>query len=735
MQRTALGETVAPPDVDTLRDDICPVCGSTDSYNGDKCLVCGFEKPPSMFMDPDTELASQVDLRQQDQENQVNPPPTTPDGDTNGPVAPDLQCNVCGAEFNSTQELEDSGDPYFAAPGQSAPAVDDLLDPNAENEEANPNSGGSIPDKDGDTGTKDSDISTLPGSASGDNANENVDDPKDTQDTPGGEDDQDSNDDSTDDSENSSDDDDEQGARKSGAKQDQDDDASDQDDNDNSGEGGLGEEDTSENSTDSAAGGISMDDGPERVDPTNSDKPEGADGDPDGMQGDPSENPQDPANVNPEEQYEQQYAEDQDAESKTGYEAGDVCPNCGEGILEPIGSTPVADETDNPNNEQMPPPQGDADPSDDPVASKEIPKTSGRMSYESTQRLSKAEGDFSMPEKNPAAARRQALFTALNQNAKMLRRQAAAGVQERLLRQAIEARTATLEAQIFRLAELVGAESDRVLASLNEKGFQTHASLVHKAALIRTADERDPAQPIPEPPAGAPVVTEQEAAQPAARADVTQMGASPITDVSADATIAVDQPYGEVAFEPLNLNQVDVTQPIEGTQGHLPPEQTIVPVEVRVGDPDKATPSFPITWGGEGPIVGGSVGTGGPDVQRAPDSPPAVMPGTTASRDRTYSSLRLARLRIQAGIAPADADDLVISAAIDGNSDMTNDIINREIATLQGVVASRQAPRTASRSLVPRPMTDREPASFAGTGPIQSHGSLTAVSDDEFWDA
>ena len=38
-RKLAYGETIAPPQVDTMRDEECPVCGS-DLYDGDQCQVC-----------------------------------------------------------------------------------------------------------------------------------------------------------------------------------------------------------------------------------------------------------------------------------------------------------------------------------------------------------------------------------------------------------------------------------------------------------------------------------------------------------------------------------------------------------------------------------------------------------------------------------------------------------------------------------------------------------------------
>lgn len=63
MEHTAYGDIKAPVDVDTLRESECPVCGNDDSWDGDRCQVCGFFRPPQMFMDPDTSVAREVDLR------------------------------------------------------------------------------------------------------------------------------------------------------------------------------------------------------------------------------------------------------------------------------------------------------------------------------------------------------------------------------------------------------------------------------------------------------------------------------------------------------------------------------------------------------------------------------------------------------------------------------------------------------------------------------------------------
>ncbi len=80
--RTAYGEQMAPADVDTLREEECPVCGEADAYDGNECQICGFVAPPDMFMDPDLDVAKQMDLRGDQQGMQPDPlgqqPPLDP---------------------------------------------------------------------------------------------------------------------------------------------------------------------------------------------------------------------------------------------------------------------------------------------------------------------------------------------------------------------------------------------------------------------------------------------------------------------------------------------------------------------------------------------------------------------------------------------------------------------------------------------------------------------------------
>lgn len=78
---TGLGEQKAPAQVDTLRDDSCPVCGTTD-YRGETCNSCGYVKTPVMFQDPNTEKVQEL---REDSEKR--------------PLDIDLACDNCGMVF------------------------------------------------------------------------------------------------------------------------------------------------------------------------------------------------------------------------------------------------------------------------------------------------------------------------------------------------------------------------------------------------------------------------------------------------------------------------------------------------------------------------------------------------------------------------------------------------------------------------------------------------------------
>jgi hypothetical protein len=135
-RRTAYGEQKAPADVDTLRDENCPICGeSSNAYDGRNCLICGWEAPPKMFADPDLEMAKQVDLRK----DVIDPTGQNPDGtgvgdfadeSAGGPEvgeeAPDLVCDHCGTTFDAGQpQTTNTADPESGDRGMG-PAEGDI---------------------------------------------------------------------------------------------------------------------------------------------------------------------------------------------------------------------------------------------------------------------------------------------------------------------------------------------------------------------------------------------------------------------------------------------------------------------------------------------------------------------------------------------------------------------------------------------------------------------------------
>lgn len=59
-RKHAYGETVAPPQVDTLRDEMCPICGNDQNFDGDECQMCGYKAAPDFLSDPDLTKAQEI---------------------------------------------------------------------------------------------------------------------------------------------------------------------------------------------------------------------------------------------------------------------------------------------------------------------------------------------------------------------------------------------------------------------------------------------------------------------------------------------------------------------------------------------------------------------------------------------------------------------------------------------------------------------------------------------------
>lgn len=251
---------------------------------------------------------------------------------------------------------------------------------------------------------------------------------------------------------------------------------------------------------------------------------------------------------------------------------------------------------------------------------------------------------------------------------------------DRLVAEARQSKTAltTQQTQIAMLTRGLSA-----LAKATH--FDQH---VRTAIFQRTADEQNPAQPVPDPAGEAPTQTTVEAETPEAKADVRAPGLVPGSnnDTAADAVTTAYTPGQDIPDNALH-ELVDVTRPIDGTQGPRPLSETKTLVDVRVGDPMKAQVAFPVN----GPFS---------DAQRT---------SSLDTGERAYAALRLAKLRITAGMAESE-DELLESDSIRRDASLSDQMIDHETKQLEKVTkaASRVeapthlVPRSASVRTVPQ---------------------------------
>lgn len=230
--------------------------------------------------------------------------------------------------------------------------------------------------------------------------------------------------------------------------------------------------------------------------------------------------------------------------------------------------------------------------------------------------------------------------------------------------------------------------------------------------ISKHADIMNPAQPVPDPASSGPTRTTQETATPGARDNAQLLGETPgsVNNLAADQVDTALRPGQSIPTSPWGT-PTDVTSPVAGTETHVPNELTRLEVDVRVGDPNNPQIAFPLLGGPE--VAATEQGVGGQ--------------AAAASRNRVVASLNLARLRIAAGLAKGD--DLSVSAAIESDRSLSNEMIAHEINILSGVnkAASKQA-RT-NNNLVPRKASaSRTTPSFVGDNApgIVSTGAVTA---------
>lgn len=216
----------------------------------------------------------------------------------------------------------------------------------------------------------------------------------------------------------------------------------------------------------------------------------------------------------------------------------------------------------------------------------------------------------------------------------------------------------------------------------------------------RRADVNNPGQPVPEPAAQAASASTEETRSPDATADVTS-GSAVLTDVGPATTTDVTSP-GAALTNVAPLANADVTAPVAGTTEMPPYADTVTKIK-----PDAS---------------------GGTDTAPAFSGDSSWVQARKAAEAHVFASLRLARLRIRAGIE--SGDDLVIAEKIAATT--RPEIVRTQIATLDQVVRSasvqqqrRPAPHVAQRSAPSL-------ASMAVPG-IQAVGGFAglAVSQDE----
>lgn len=279
----------------------------------------------------------------------------------------------------------------------------------------------------------------------------------------------------------------------------------------------------------------------------------------------------------------------------------------------------------------------------------------------------------------------------------------------------LSARNEVLTAQLRFLASAAGA--DRELAQIEAQVMRKHADVLN------------PASPVPDPPeAPAPETTEQ-ALQPEAQDDPSRPGTTPgsLTHVPAEQTTTSMTPGVEIPTPPAT-NLIDVTAPVQGTNpsqdGGVPLEQRRIETDVRVNpDPLQA----------HGPGIGGQGDNGTafpwllpegdrPGQRRAASLQGAPAPGEDEAA-RTFGSLRLARLRIQAGLA--QGDDITVGEQIRADASLPTEMIAYEIDVLSRTAAVRPQPRTAPMAR----QGARSAPSLASVGASAAYAPA-AVSDD-----
>lgn len=286
-------------------------------------------------------------------------------------------------------------------------------------------------------------------------------------------------------------------------------------------------------------------------------------------------------------------------------------------------------------------------------------------------------------------------------------------------------RIAALEQRVAVQDEIIKVAGQQLhyLATVAGVGKQFEA--IKREGAKKIADILNPAQPIPDPPGGAPTETTEQAEQPKTFDDPRNPG---LTPGSTDGVPAqqVDTPLAPgVTLPTAPFNQmVDVSQPVAGTETHVPYDQTKIETDVRVGDP--------------------MVNADNPQGYAFPLNPEFAQDGVATVNTttpvggpgRTMASIHLARLRKSAGLVEASVDELVEAAKIEKDASLSDQMIAHEIDTLGGVVkAAKRTTATRRPQGGPLPkvanVAERRVPSLAGATDAIATMASAGIADDD----
>lgn len=247
----------------------------------------------------------------------------------------------------------------------------------------------------------------------------------------------------------------------------------------------------------------------------------------------------------------------------------------------------------------------------------------------------------------------------------------------------------------MRPSEVIVQQQAQQIAALRAD----NARLAHLAGIKRRADVNNPGQPVPEPAAQSGVSTE-EARQPDATTDVTS-GGSTLTDVGSDATTDLMN-SGTVLPDVAPMATADVTAPVAGGAEPQSYEDSVTKVE-----PDAS---------------------GGTETAPAFSGDNSWVQAVRTAQAQVFAALRLARLRIAAGIE--SGNDLAVAEKI--ASTVKPEAVRNEIVTLSQVVKNSSQQRPVARAPHVAQRSTPSLASQAVPG-IQAVGGFAglAVSADE----